>query len=213
METKLCKSCNEELPINRFWKNPSIKDGYFNKCKICATKVKDENALKNQKYLNENIWTCSTCNRELPLNKENFYRRNDSQTGFQHRCKSCLKKDPKRYNRLIKKDNLELFLKDSFYAARNRAIKKGLKFNLTIEYLLTLWNMQEGKCALTSLQMTHTILEGKIKTNVSIDKINPKLGYTKNNIQLVCNIINIMKSNMSIKELKYFCNLIIQGNE
>ncbi|NDB81391.1 MAG: hypothetical protein EB127_01390, partial [Alphaproteobacteria bacterium] len=65
----------------------------------------------------------------------------------------------------------------------------------------------------TGINMTHTILEGKLKTNASIDKINPSLGYTKGNIQFVCNVANMMKSDMSIEDLIYFCKLIINNNE
>jgi hypothetical protein len=61
--------------------------------------------------------------------------------------------------------------------------------------------------------MTHSILQGKIRTNASIDKINPSLGYVKNNVQLVCNTINMMKSDMSIDELLKFCKLIINNNK
>ena len=213
IEFKVCKLCKEELSINNFWKNPSNKDGYFGKCKVCATKTKDINALKKQKYLEDNLWTCSTCNITFPLTKENFHKRNDSDTGFQHRCKKCLEKDPTRVNRLIKKDDLDLFIKDRFHGARSRSIKKGIEFELTLEYLKDLWNIQNGLCAITKIKMTHTILEGKLKTNLSIDKVDPALGYTKDNIQLVCNIVNVMKSNMSIENLMYFCKLIIQENE
>lgn len=213
MKLKVCKLCNKELSIDNFWKNLNLKDKVFSTCKICTTKVKDINILKKQKYLQDNLWTCSTCHITLLLNKENFYKRNDSSTGFQHRCKKCLKKDPTRYNRLIKKDDLDLFLKDVYYGAKHRSIKRNIKFELTLEYLKNLWNNQNGLCAISKLKMTHTILEGKLKTNLSIDKINPTLGYTKDNIQLVCNIINVMKSNMSIKDLIYFCKLIIQENE
>ncbi len=78
--------------------------------------------------------------------------------------------------------------------------------------MLKLWEQQEGFCNLTGLKMTHSILEGKIKTNLSIDRINPKLGYVENNVQLVCNVANVMKSNLSIEELIDFCKLIIEKN-
>jgi hypothetical protein len=213
IQFKVCKLCKEELSIDKFWKNPTIKDGFFNKCKVCANKTKDINALAKQKYLESNLWTCSSCNITLPLTSENFHRRNDSATGFQNRCKKCLRKDPARCNRLIKKDDLSMFLKDRFYGARSRAIKKHIEFNIDLEYLDELWKLQQGLCAITKIKMTHSILQGKLKTNLSIDKINPSLGYTKDNIQLVCNIINVMKSDMSMNDLKYFCKLIIQQNE
>jgi hypothetical protein len=210
---KICKLCNKDLHITNFWKNPSVKDGYFNKCKVCANKVKDINAIKKQEYLQDNLWTCPICGITLSLITDNFYKRNDSATGFQNRCKKCSQKDPTKVNRLIQKDNLEYYLKDRFHGAKNRAIKKQVIFNLTLDYLLELWNKQKGLCQLTKIKMTHTILEGKLSTNASIDKINPLLGYTKDNVQLVCNRANMMKSNISIEELKYFCNLILQNND
>jgi len=60
--------------------------------------------------------------------------------------------------------------------------------------------------------MTHSILQGKLRTNASIDKINPELAYTQDNVQLVCNTVNMMKSDMSMSELINFCTLIINNN-
>jgi len=213
MKTKICKLCKEELSIDNFWKNPSVKDGYFNKCKSCATKVKNINALKKQQYINNNLWTCSGCNLTLPLTSKNFYKRTDSETGFQHRCKICLKKDPKRCDRLVKKDDLEYYLKDRFFGARNRAKTKNISFNLTLDYLKELWNIQEGKCAISKIKMSHSILEGKLDINASIDKIDPSKGYTIGNVQFVCNRVNMMKSDMLMNNLIYFCKLIISNNE
>ena len=212
MDTKTCKLCKKELSLDNFWKNPSIKDGYFNKCKKCAKKVNDINAAKKQQYVQDNLWTCSACNITLPLNTNNFHRRKDSITGFQHRCKKCLYKDSSRYIRKINKDNLFYYLKDRYFGAKNRSTKKNISFDLTIEFLENLWNKQKGFCAISKIQMTHSILQGKLRTNASIDKINPELGYTQDNVQLVCNTINMMKSDMSMSELIHFCKLIINNN-
>lgn len=53
---------------------------------------------------------------------------------------------------------------------------------------------QEGKCALSGEILTKIALEDKgiNKYNVSIDRINSSKDYTKDNIQLVGAIINIM---------------------
>jgi hypothetical protein len=211
-ETKICKLCNKELSFDNFWKNPGNKDGYFGKCKICATKVKDINALAKQNYLEKNLWTCSACSKLLELNKNNFYKRNDSTTGFQNRCKNCCKKDPKRTERYIKKDDIYLFLKDRYYGAKNRALKKNITFDINLDFLKELWISQKGLCAISNIKMTHSILEGKLRNNVSIDRIDSKIGYTKDNIQLISNTVNMMKSDMLLEELKDFCNLIINKN-
>lgn len=88
-------------------------------------------------------------------------------------------------------------------------ICKLCKEELTID---NFWNNQEGLCAISKIEMTHSILQGKLRTNASIDKINPELGYTQDNVQLVCNTVNMMKSDMSMSELINFCTLIINNN-
>ena len=58
--------------------------------------------------------------------------------------------------------------------------------------------------------MTHIYNKGRISTNLSIDRIDSLKGYTKDNIQLVCHLCNLMKSNLSMNELYIFCNNIIK---
>jgi hypothetical protein len=36
MEMKVCKQCNINLPLDDFYANKSMKDGYVNKCKTCT---------------------------------------------------------------------------------------------------------------------------------------------------------------------------------
>lgn len=43
METKVCKSCGKELPLEDFPKNKGCKDGHTNFCKICTRKNKIRN--------------------------------------------------------------------------------------------------------------------------------------------------------------------------
>ena len=52
IQFKICKLCKEELSIDKFWKNPSVKDGFFNKCKSCANKTKDINKRLIQSKIN-----------------------------------------------------------------------------------------------------------------------------------------------------------------
>lgn len=59
--------------------------------------------------------------------------------------------------------------------------------------------------------MTYDFDSGRVFTNVSIDQINPHLGYTKDNIQLVCMAVNQMKSDMSMDELFMFCEAILKS--
>jgi len=213
MKNKICKLCKKKLSINNFWKNPSVKDGFFNKCKICATKIKDINALKKQNYLENNLWTCSTCNITLFLIKENFYKRINSKTGFQHRCKKCLHKDKSRTSRKINYSDLDLFLKDIFNLSKYRSKKLNRENNISVTFLKNLWESQKGLCALTGLKMEHSINKGKLFNNISIDRINSFNGYTENNVQLVCSVVNRMKSNLSLEQFYNVCKLITNNYE
>ncbi len=40
METKVCKTCGKELPLNEFGVNNRLKDGHTNQCKACAKKLR-----------------------------------------------------------------------------------------------------------------------------------------------------------------------------
>ena len=55
--------------------------------------------------------------------------------------------------------------------------------------------------------------EGRQHFNVSIDKINPNLGYTQNNIQLVCSAVNTMKYVLTMEELYMFCEAILRNRK
>lgn len=48
---------------------------------------------------------------------------------------------------------------------------------------------------------------------MSIDRIDPNKGYTKDNVQLVCAQVNMMKSDMSLEELYMFCEAMIKNKK
>lgn len=59
--------------------------------------------------------------------------------------------------------------------------------------------------------MAFALDSGRTFTNVSIDKINPNIGYIKGNIQLVCMAINQMKADMSTEELYMFAEALLKN--
>lgn len=66
-----------------------------------------------------------------------------------------------------------------------------------------------GKCALSNLEMQTVIKAGKNPFNVSIDRIKPERAYSLSNIRLVCNSINTMRSNLSDEEFLSFCKAVV----
>lgn len=67
-------------------------------------------------------------------------------------------------------------------------------FKITLNDIEMLYRRQNGKCAYTGLYLSFRRMD---KYKLSIDRIDSELGYTPDNIQLVCWIINQAKGNMS----------------
>jgi hypothetical protein len=86
---------------------------------------------------------------------------------------------------------------------KKRAAKKGLEFNLTIEWLIE--KLKDGKCEATGIPF-------KLKPNnttsnpyyPSIDRIDSSKGYTKDNCQLVITAFNNLKSDNDMELVLQF---------
>ena len=94
--------------------------------------------------------------------------------------------------------------------ARVRNSPKNLEYDIDFDFLQKLWNIQNGKCAVTGLQMdlnSGTIYK-KNSFIVSVDRKNSSLGYTKDNIQLVCFAVNQIKSDFTDEEFEFWIRTI-----
>lgn len=81
-----------------------------------------------------------------------------------------------------------------FKELERRSAKKGLAFDLTIAFLDELF--QASHCAVTGLAFSGELEDGSRQGPwaPSVDRICSKLGYTKDNVQLVCWAYNTAKA-------------------
>jgi len=96
---------------------------------------------------------------------------------------------------------------------KSLCVKKSERRHLTLDYLKSVYNTQEGLCAISGVKMTYTCGQGKIDTNISIDRINSDLGYEEGNIQLVCRRVNIMKLDRDKDDLLGWCDKILSWSK
>lgn len=89
--------------------------------------------------------------------------------------------------------------------ARIKAKKYNFPCTITPDQLVNQWNSQNGCCYYTGIPMS---TEYNLRETVSIDKIDPMLGYVDGNVVLCCLIVNIMKLDMLYGELLEWCNKI-----
>ena len=75
------------------------------------------------------------------------------------------------------------------------------------------YEKQQGLCAISKVPLTCIKIPNhkRIHTNLSIDRIDSNLDYTMSNIQLVCAIVNVMKSNLTMDEFKVWIQAIQGG--
>lgn len=93
-------------------------------------------------------------------------------------------------------------LKNHYLKAKNR---KNKEFTLTEQDLFNQFDRQNGKCALSGVEMT---FETGDLTLTSLDRIDSDIGYTQPNIQFVCWYANKMKQDLNQDKFIEFCKLI-----
>jgi len=101
---------------------------------------------------------------------------------------------------------------------KNNAKMGGIEVSVNDEYLWKLFKRQNGKCALTGLEIyfggrNSEKEEKKDDTTASLDRIDSNRGYVKGNVWWVHKDINIMKNDFSVEKFKELCKMVISyGN-
>lgn len=145
-----------------------------------------EKAYRRQRYLANREQIKSTA-RQYKLNHPEWYRRVSRDYARNHPDK-------------LKKYRSELNYCLSKLVSRAKIASKhsGLVIDINYDYLMTMWEQQQGNCNLTGMSMTH---QHNDLRSVSIDRIDSKVGYLKHNIQLVCKWVNLGKNNATNEQM------------
>lgn len=153
---------------------------------------------------------CRACGEMLSADSEHFYQRENGCLSSE--CRNCFRhRSSKNQKTRHHAGGVDYHLSYIMRAARHRARKASIECNIDAEFLKVLLEKQGALCAISKIPLTFTKGQGHIPTNASIDRIDPAKGYVKNNIQLVANQVNTMKSNLSLEQLMMWCNLILKG--
>ncbi len=122
-----------------------------------------------------------------------------------HKRRQCLKcKTAQAVHRVNRSP--KSYIRNLIVQLRYSRKKQGHKWDIGKKEIYQLYLNQEGKCALSGVEMTHVRTHAEIgETNISIDRIDPEGQYVISNIQLVCKRVNYMKHN---KDQKTFLNWV-----
>lgn len=211
METKVCNKCGIEQPIEEFVKNPMSKGGRICSCRRCNSKLqRTPETIK-----------CLVCKQELPFYK--FDLAYKSPTGRRWCCKECWSKlkeetglsdnalrrryDPefnaKSYEQK-KQDRWNHFVHYMWKAAKDRAEKRGLEFNIEEGDIII-----PDRCPLLNVPIEFGTKED-YNRSPSLDRIDNTKGYIKGNVWVISKKANLMKSSATLEELQTFCKNVLR---
>lgn len=136
-------------------------------------------------------------------------------------CRVCIRERSKRFNK--KHPNFQDDYRFSFNGiivrmlaqARVRARKRGHEFELDSKWVKEVFIKQNYKCSYSGIQFDFSRPEydKNRKYLPSIDQRVVGLGYTKENSEIVCSIVNMMKLDTPHSEFLTICEKIVKFNK
>ena len=160
------------------------------------------------------IKTCSHCEKEL--DESQFYHRTrpSGKVYVNSKCKKCCiakSGGPGQVPVITERMNRNplTWVKRILSTTRGNAKRKNREHTLDLQYLVDLWNKQEGVCALTGVSMLRTMKAREPRT-ASLDRIDNSKGYIQGNVQFVTTWANRSKFIFSVET---FEELILSSSE
>lgn len=94
--------------------------------------------------------------------------------------------------------------------SKARAKRQGWEHDLTIDFLVELWESQGGLCALTGRELEIRSTNERWKQDlVSLDRVDSSKGYTTDNVWLVSQPVNYSKGVQTVDEFVEMCRQVI----
>lgn len=165
---------------------------------------------------------CIKCNCALTSENWNEYAKKN----YINKCKNCLKEEKKiqarkkysensillkerniKYKKRLLKENPKKYKCQQMYnSAKKRAKEKGLEFDISSEFL---YSIAPDKCPILDKEIKYQC-NSKDKYSASLDRIDSSKGYTKDNVQIISYLANLMKNNSTIEEQIKFAKYILK---
>ena len=162
---------------------------------------------------------CSKCSKDLPLSAFNIGNSLYGRRSFCRECEKAIQKTPEYVKRRREREVLrrqdpayvayrnrkdkirrvsnEVSLKKYLLrSAKQRAAKKGLAFDITIE------DIELPKtCPLLNIPL-QTSLNSRTDNSYSLDRLDSSKGYIKGNVWVISSRANTIKNNATLEELQ-----------
>lgn len=190
-----CKDCTPNSQTNTEQIHPKtfkkLKKQFVSKYEK-TLKYRDD--FRPENY-NQSL-TCWDCG--LTKNRRNFPYRKQYALNKEKRCKKCSYENGiKRRNNHTQEQFIHAMVESCKKCAQNRCNRGRIEcgdFDIDTQFIIDLGEKQNNMCVYSG-----RVLDWKINSanKASIDRINSKKGYTKDNVQIVCQLVNQAKNDMT----------------
>lgn len=150
---------------------------------------------------------CPKCNLLQELNNFVFIKKKKVHASWCRNCTNYATKNSREKNPQVYKDYaISYCKKNPLFSLRKNMRLKHMKMGIdkdlvvSIRYLKSLWEKQNGICFWSGLKMDETLGGRQNPLSVSPDRLNTKLGYVEGNIVLCCHWTNLGRSEASIEK-------------
>lgn len=124
---------------------------------------------------------------------------------FDIRTERRFKQRQESVYRAVKKYNRQHQNRRLYWSAKQRAQRDDIEFALEQDDIVV-----PERCIYLNVPLTNTYGRGRVATNATIDRVDPTKGYTKDNIQIISDLANRMKSNASVAQLVEFAKNVLK---
>ena len=198
-QTKVCRVCQEALPLTSFLKARDGRYGVEAKCKKCKDLIKRgivdvPNCAKRAKRVKGADTYCAGCG--IVKRYEDFYSTSHRTSGISTYCKVCtqrVNKTPTKEERAMTADKYRRShkTKTMYQGAKERAKRRGLEFTIQLSDIVI-----GEKCPLLGIPMVYGT-----RTSPSLDRIDNTKGYVPGNVMVISKKANTMKSDATFSDL------------
>lgn len=217
MSEKLCGGCKSVKPLSEYHRTVTTKSGYVSQCKECAKartrkwnidnpeRMKERSRdwqRQNRSHVKEYHREYYETNREKMLAANTQWNKDHPDV---HKAANAKWRQSKRNDRGTK-------LRQLVRSAHVRAKTKGFTCDITVELLESYICVQDEKCVLTDIpfDFTHET-GGRLRAFApSIDRIDSSKGYTFDNIQIVCAVVNFAKNDQPQEVFDAMCRARVE---
>ena len=144
---------------------------------------------------------CSKCGRRRAATL--FSPRPERPCGRYSCCKKCKKEfRTKRYHERRIEDPVALWLVNALNWSRHRARKQSIEHTLSATQLSEALNKKDKTCVYCDVVFNFRRSHHDRSDSPTIDRLDPKRGYSEENVAICCYRCNAIKNNATFQELR-----------